>query len=96
MAFSGDAGGGEAVTVKLTIVPDQIIVVDLGEGDAAHGKSAKTTPKPSIHPLTLSGHPITLSSPHDHVHHRGVMFAMKVDGVNYWEEGKVRDLGVKG
>jgi len=34
-------------------------------------------PKPFIHPLnTPSGQPVTMASPPDHVHHRGLMFAL--------------------
>jgi hypothetical protein len=44
-------------------------------------------PKVFVHPLALAGEAVTLESPHDHVHHRGLMFALRVQGVNFWEEG---------
>jgi len=48
------------------------------------------TPKPYFHPVTLGTGleaPLTLLSPHDHVHHRGLWFCWKfVNGENFWEE----------
>ena len=35
---------------------------------------------------TPSGVGVLRDSPHDHVHHHGLMFAVKADGVNFWEE----------
>lgn len=43
--------------------------------------------KPFIHPLTSpAGHVVSLASPHDHVHHKGLMYALRVPGLNFWEE----------
>lgn len=45
------------------------------------------TPKPHVFGFaTPAGHNTTLASPHDHVHHRGLMFGFTVDDVNFWEE----------
>jgi hypothetical protein len=48
------------------------------------------TPKPYFHPVELgtgSEAPLTLLSPHDHSHHRGLWFCWKfVNGENFWEE----------
>ncbi|WP_421725759.1 DUF6807 family protein [Bauldia sp.] len=47
--------------------------------------------KPSLHPLiTLAGHVITLSLPHDHPHHRGVWYGLSAADINFWEERPVR------
>lgn len=47
-------------------------------------------PKPYFHPVLLgtgNQSPLTLASPHDHVHHRGLWFAWKfLNGENFWEE----------
>lgn len=45
-------------------------------------------PKSYIHPLCLAdGRPITLDSPADHVHHRGLMAAWsEVNGIDFWGE----------
>jgi len=43
--------------------------------------------KPYVDALyTPSGVNILRDAPHDHLHHHGLMFAVKVDGVNFWEE----------
>jgi len=47
--------------------------------------------KPSLHPLkTPEGVVLTLSQPHDHLHHRGVMYALSASDINFWEERQVR------
>jgi hypothetical protein len=43
--------------------------------------------KPYIQQLfSPSGVNILRDAPHDHLHHHALMFAVKVDGVNFWEE----------
>lgn len=43
--------------------------------------------KPYIHPLrTPAGHTLSLLSPHDHKHHKGLMYALRALDVNFWEE----------
>ena len=43
--------------------------------------------KPHFHPLqTPRGHNLTLVSPHDHKHHKGLMFALRTAEFNFWEE----------
>lgn len=43
--------------------------------------------KPHLHPLnTPAGHTVSLLSPHDHKHHKGLMYALRVPEVNFWEE----------
>ncbi|MEM1212537.1 MAG: DUF6807 family protein [Planctomycetota bacterium] len=45
------------------------------------------TPKPHVAWFaTPAGHNTALVSPHDHVHHRGLMLGFTVDDVNFWEE----------
>lgn len=50
-------------------------------------------PKPFFHPIFLgdgTDSPLTLASPHDHLHHRGLWFCWKfVNGHNFWEEKPV-------
>lgn len=36
--------------------------------------------------VTPGGVNVLRDSPHDHVHHHALMFAIKVNGVNFWEE----------
>lgn len=43
--------------------------------------------KPYVHPLcTPAGHAVSLAMPHDHVHHRGLMYALRTRYINFWEE----------
>ena len=43
--------------------------------------------KPHIHPLrTPRGHNVTSASPHDHKHHKALMYALRAEDVNFWEE----------
>ena len=43
--------------------------------------------KPYVDQLfSPSGVNILLDAPHDHLHHHALMYAIKVDGVNFWEE----------
>jgi hypothetical protein len=43
--------------------------------------------KPYLHPLyTPAGHKLSLGRPHDHPHHKGLMFALVTETHNYWEE----------
>ena len=43
--------------------------------------------KPYVRELApLGGENVLRDSPFDHKHHHGLMFAIKVNGVNFWEE----------
>jgi hypothetical protein len=43
--------------------------------------------KPYIKELrTLNGENVLLDSPPDHLHHHGLMYAIRVNGINFWEE----------
>lgn len=43
--------------------------------------------KPHLHPLnTPAGDTLSLASPHDHKHHKGLMYALRTEDVNFWEE----------
>lgn len=47
----------------------------------------KGVPKPFVHPFaTPDGEVLSLTSPHDHIHHRGLALAWRVNGINFWEE----------
>ena len=35
---------------------------------------------------TLKGDNVLVDSPPDHLHHHGLMYAIRVNGVNFWEE----------
>jgi len=43
--------------------------------------------KPSLHPLTTPGGLcVSAFMPHDHKHHRALMYALRVPDINFWEE----------
>ena len=43
--------------------------------------------KPYVKELgTLAGDNILRDAPHDHLHHHALMYAIKVNGINFWEE----------
>jgi len=45
--------------------------------------------KPYVKELyTLKGDNVLLDAPSDHLHHHGIMYAVRVNGVNFWEEAK--------
>jgi len=49
--------------------------------------------KPHIHPLnTPNGSTISLRSPHDHPHHKGLMYSLRAADINFWEEYATSDL----
>ena len=50
--------------------------------------------KPYVKELdTLQGDNVLLDSPSDHLHHHGLMYAIRVNGINFWEEAT--DPGVQ-
>lgn len=47
--------------------------------------------KPFIHPLNSpQGHTVSLARPHDHRHHKGLMYALRIPELNFWEEVSTR------
>lgn len=47
--------------------------------------------KPFIHPLNSpQGHCVSLARPHDHRHHKGLMYAVRTPELNFWEEVSTR------
>lgn len=63
------------------------------DGDHLVGRYVHSDPhKPYLHPLrTPTGHTVSLFSPHDHKHHKGLMYALWTRGVNFWEEYVVNE-----
>jgi hypothetical protein len=53
--------------------------------------------KPHVHPLrTPRGHGVTSCSPHDHKHHKALMYALRAEDVNFWEESTTQPGEVPG
>ncbi|MBX3069255.1 MAG: PmoA family protein [Thermomicrobiales bacterium] len=67
-------------------------------GDRVAGRYNYTDEfKPYLHPLTTpAGHVVSLASPHDHKHHKGLMYALSVPNVNFWEERPTKPGEVPG
>ncbi len=61
--------------------------IQAGRSPVLQYRYGDVTFKPYVKELfTPVGLNLLLDSPSDHVHHRGLMFAVGVDGVNFWEE----------
>ncbi len=62
--------------------------VDFAAGERLAGRYRYGDPwKPHLHPLnTPAGETVSLASPHDHKHHKGLMYALKAADLNFWEE----------
>ena len=66
---------------------DSLITVLDGEQVVLRYKYADVPYKPYVLEFfTPDGVNIVRDSPSDHLHHHGLMFAIKVDGINFWEE----------
>jgi len=49
--------------------------------------------KPHLHPLnTPDGYTLSLRSPHDHPHHKGLMYSLRAADINFWEEYPTSEL----
>lgn len=68
---------------------DQAIVFRRGDQVALRYLYAGVPYKPYVSEFaTPSGVNILRDAPSDHLHHHGLMFAITIDGVNFWEEAK--------
>ena len=67
--------------------------VDFHHGAVLAGRYAYRDPfKPHVHPLnTPMGYTVSLRSPHDHPHHKALMYALRASDVNFWEEYATTD-----
>jgi len=63
------------------------VVVRAGDRKILQYRAVATPMKPYVQELlTPGGVQILRDSPHDHKHHHGLMFAVGVDGVDFWSE----------
>lgn len=71
--------------MRIIAHPDRLDIVD---GATRAGAYILNDPfKPFVHDLrTPGGASLSATSPHDHVHHKGLMYAFKCDLANFWEE----------
>jgi hypothetical protein len=82
---SGPAAADTRLQVKLE---PEFLTANVGDRPILRYRY-ENGPKPYIKELyTPKGIQFLLDSPPDHVHHRGIMFAIAVDGVDFWTEGE--------
>jgi hypothetical protein len=63
------------------------VAVSIGDRPLLHYRDVDVKKKPYVDQLfSPSGVQILRDAPSDHLHHHGLMYAVKVDGVNFWEE----------
>jgi hypothetical protein len=78
------ADGAEAIRV---VAQDGSVTIRSGDRELLVYQSAPNPYKVYVQSLTTpSGRQILRDSPHDHIHHRALMYAMGVDGVDFWGE----------
>ena len=69
------------------VVDANSIWIEAGESPVLQYRYGDVPFKPYVKELcTPGGLNVLLDAPHDHLHHHGLMFAVAVDGVNFWEE----------
>jgi hypothetical protein len=66
--------------------------MDFLYGEQLAGSYCYTDPfKCYLHPLnTPKGYTLSLKSPEDHQHHKGLSYGLRTQGVNFWEEYSTR------
>lgn len=78
---AASAGG-----IRLQITPDHVDFV-ADDGVVAGRYRYRDPFKPHVHPVSSpKGHVVSLASPHDHQHHKGLMYALRTPEFNFWEE----------
>jgi hypothetical protein len=72
--------------LKLTQVDNQL-VIETADGRPVGRYVADDHYKPHLHPLFApSGRVVSSSITHDHRHHKGLMYALRLPELNFWEE----------
>ena len=84
---------GQASVVRIAsgqreiIYDDQLVTVKNGDRLLLEYRFKDVSHKPYVSQLTSpQGVNIVRDAPADHLHHHGLMFAWRVNGVNFWEE----------
>ncbi len=88
VASSPSAPAAEGGTAKLRIAQDDATVsIYDGKRLVLHYRYADVPKKPYVDQLlSPAGVQVLRDSPPDHKHHHGLMYALEVDKVNFWEE----------
>lgn len=70
-------------------VIDGNLAVESGQRPVLTYRSVAVPFKPYVRSLcTPQGVNVLRDAPHDHLHHHGLMYALTIDDVNFWEEAK--------
>lgn len=86
MLLSTPSGASGEAPLKVTIDANSVLV-NSGQQPLLHYSYGDVSFKPYVKELyTPNGLNVLRDAPHDHLHHHALMFAVAVDGVNYWEE----------
>jgi len=87
--FHGGAARAEENILIIEKDKDAFITVSAGNRPVFRYRCESNPMKPYADQLfSPSGVQVLRNSPHDHKHHHGLMYALAVDGVNFWEELK--------
>lgn len=83
---------GEKVEFKLINVDGEKVTVLYGEKQLMEYRYSHPNPKPYVHPMwSANGAVVTLDSPPDHKHHRGLFIGWSnVNGIDFWSESTGR------
>ena len=85
-APSGQIGAAEPTALRVVEGP-ATATIRAGDRTVLEYRTKASPMKPYIRELfTPGGVQILRDSPADHKHHHGLMFALGVDGVDFWEE----------
>lgn len=75
-----------SMRLQLDVTPEHVDFMS-AEGMLAGRYRYRDRFKPHFHPLASpKGHVVSLASPHDHQHHKGLMYALRTPEFNFWEE----------
>jgi hypothetical protein len=85
---AGMGAGADAAIMDVELLSQAGMVEVRHSGRPLAVYQFKAAPfKPYLRSLhSLSGVNVLLDGPSDHLHHHGLMYAVKVNGVNFWEE----------
>jgi hypothetical protein len=88
LASAAAAAAAPASALRVTDTKGEKLTVAHGGITLLEYRYSAARPKPYVHPLCLAdGTAVSLDGPHDHVHHRGLMFAWsEVNGIDFWGE----------
>lgn len=86
LAASASAAATNELTLEVREAPGELLIRWGGRPLLVYAFATNQF-KPYVRELyTLRGQNVLLDAPPDHLHHHGLMYAVRVNGVNFWEE----------